>query len=148
MPIPELDADGFLPKGIHECTLDEVQERFGGFRNSDRRPNLFAKLQEFVQEARLTLLVTGVILDGSFVTDKAVPEDIDLILILREHHDFTATLRPFEYNVLSRRRVRKHFGFDVLVACEGSAELAEFVEFFFQIRGRYDRQKGLLRVDL
>jgi uncharacterized protein (DUF1800 family) len=69
-----------------------------------------------------------------------------LVLILHTNHDLNATLRPFEYNVLSRRRVLKRYAFDVLVARENSPELLEYVEFFQQIRGETDRRKGILKV--
>ena len=146
MAIPDLDDAGFLPEGVHECSLDELQRRFGGALHGDRRSALFAKLVEYIQELRSTRMAEGLIVDGSFVTDKAEPNDVDLVLILPADHDFTATLRPFEYNVLSRRRVFKRYAFDVLVARENSPELLEYVEFFQQIRGETDRLKGILKV--
>ena len=80
MPIPELDADGFLPEGVHECTLEEIRHRFGAFRKSDRRPQLFSRLQSFLSEAVKTGLVVAVAIDGSFVTGKAEPNDIDQVV--------------------------------------------------------------------
>jgi hypothetical protein len=82
------------------------------------------------------------------IPDKPDPNDVDLILVLRKGHDFGASLRPFEYNILSRRQVRKHFGFDVLVAEDAQLELDEYVEFFAQVRGFPDRHKGMLKVVL
>ena len=146
MAIPDLDDDGFLPEGVHECSLDELQQRFGGTQAGDRRSALFAKLVDYIQELRSTGMATGLIVDGSFVTHKSDPNDVDLVLILRTNHDFTATLRPFEYNLLSRRSVFKRYAFDVLVAREHSPELLEFVHFFQQIRGETDRRKGILKV--
>jgi hypothetical protein len=96
MPIPALNDDGFLPEGVHDCTLAEVQARFGQFQRTDRRCHLFERLEVFLSHAKATGLVTAVILDGSFVTDKDAPSDIDLILVLRPDHDFAASLRPFE----------------------------------------------------
>lgn len=125
MAIPKLDDDGFLPEGVHECSLDELQQRFGGAQHLDQRSVLFAKLEQYIQELRSTGMVAGLVVDGSFVTNKVEPNDIDLVLILPENHDFAADLRPFEYNVLSRRRVHKRYAFDVLVAREKSPELVE-----------------------
>ena len=115
MAIPDLDDDGFLPEGVHECSLDEIDQRFGGNQSAVRRSALFAKLREYIQELRSTGMAAGLIVDGSFITNKTEPNDIDLVLILPERHDFNAVLRPFEYNVLSRRRVFKRYAFDVLV---------------------------------
>ena len=106
------------------------------------------RLEEFLREVATTGLATSVIVDGSFVTEKPEPNDIDLVVVLRPGHNFTGALRPFEYNIVSRRRVRKVVGFDMLLAEEGQPELDEFVEFFTQVRGEPDVRKGLLRVTL
>ena len=73
MPIPAFDEHGLLPVGVHDCTLDEIKASFGSFQGSqgsDRRPQLFAKLESFVAEARAARLVRSIIVDGSFVTTK------------------------------------------------------------------------------
>jgi hypothetical protein len=44
MPIPDLDQGGFLPPGVHDCSLEEIGERFARFQVSDRRMRLFDKL--------------------------------------------------------------------------------------------------------
>ena len=77
MTIPNLDHDGFLPEGVHECSLVELDEQFGRFQGSDRRSVLFAKFVEYLGEVRSSGLATFVIVDGSFVTAKAEPNDID-----------------------------------------------------------------------
>jgi predicted nucleotidyltransferase len=46
--------------------------------------------------------VVELIIDGSFVTGKANPSDVDLVVVLASGHDFSADLRPFEYNFLSK----------------------------------------------
>ena len=50
--IPPLNETGLLPDGIHDCTLEEAAERFGGFQSSDRRPELWARFAEFVREVK------------------------------------------------------------------------------------------------
>jgi len=147
MPIPEFNSEGFLPEGIHDCSLAEVQERFGQFQRSDRRCRLFDKLEVLVNDARDAGLITAIIIDGSFVTTKDAPGDIDLILVVRPTHDFRAALPPREYNLLSRRDARRIYGFDILVAREGLPELDDYIGFFSQIR-RHELRKGLLRIAL
>jgi hypothetical protein len=146
MPIPDFTADGYLPPGVHGCTTGELRSRFGTFQRSDRRPRLFARLQHFLQEARQTGLIVAVVVDGSFVTAIDEPNDVDLLLLVRQSHDFTAALRPFEYNVLSSRQVRKRHGLDILVAAEGSAPAARFEAFFAGVRDVPGATKGLLRL--
>ena len=148
MAIPPFNEHGWLPDGIRECTLEEATGRLGAFQGSDRRPNLWAKFAEFLREVKECGLVEAVLLDGSFVTAKPDPNDIDLILVVSAEHDFSADLRPIEYNVLSQRRVRRRFGFDLLVARTGSEEYRRYVGFFQQVRLEPGRRKGILRVRL
>jgi hypothetical protein len=148
MPIPPLAPNGFLPVGVHECTLDEIKARFGVFQHSDRRTQLFARLEAFLAEAGASGLVVGVVVDGSFVTAAPEPNDIDIIVVVSAAHDFGADLPPHQYNVLAQQRVRRRFGFDIVVAKMGTDNLAEAVAFFSQVRQRPGLKKGLVRVIL
>src|SRR2546430_16555928 len=102
MPIPPFDEHGFLPAGLHECTVNEMKLRFGAFRGSDRRAQLIARLEAFVSEAKSCGLVAEVLVDGSFVTAKNEPNDIDLIVIVPASHSFLEELSPATYNILSK----------------------------------------------
>jgi predicted nucleotidyltransferase len=108
---------------------------------------LVRALEAYVAEIRSTGVVSWIVVNGSFVTGKPGPSDIDLIVVLQPGHDLDAPLGPFEYNAVSRRRVRKRHGFDILVARDGSPELNEYLAFFQQVKQEPDRQKGVLRVD-
>lgn len=74
MPIPDLDpATGYLPPGLHTATLAEIRIRFGTTR---KRLQLLAGLEW----AAAQLFSAGVLdlrIDGSFVTEKPEPGDID-----------------------------------------------------------------------
>jgi predicted nucleotidyltransferase len=148
MPFPNLNEQGLLPPGIYDCSLEEIGERFGTFQSTDRRPRLYEKLQAFLQQVRSINLAIAVIVNGSFVTGKADPNDIDLILVLPSSHDLRAELAPMAYNVLSRRRVGRQYGFDILVAREDTIEYTQSVEFFEQVRGQPHLYKGVLRIGL
>jgi hypothetical protein len=129
MPIPNLNEQGLLPPGIYDCALEEIGERFGTFQSTDLRPRLYEKLQAFLQQVRSTNLAISVIVNGSFVTSKADPNDIDLIPVLPSSHNHRAELVPMAYNVLSRRWVGNQYGFDVPVAREDAIEYTQYVEF-------------------
>ena len=148
MPIPLLDEHGLLPIGVHECLLDEIKARFGSFQRSDRRPQLFARLEAFLSEARASRLVVSVVVDGSFVTAKPEPNDIDLIVEVVATHDFAADVSMAAYNILSKQRVRRRFGFDLLLARDGSLEAQRWTRFFQQVRLAPGRRKGIVRVRL
>jgi hypothetical protein len=65
MPIPPLDSRGFLPPGIHQCSLIEMKGRFGRFQKSDKRSYLFVRLESFSAEAKRAGIVSSIIVDGS-----------------------------------------------------------------------------------
>jgi hypothetical protein len=146
MTIPDFEFDGTLPVGIHVCTLEEVASRYGHFGRTDVRLKLTERLRAYVEEARRTRVVVWLGIDGSYITREPEPGDIDLVVALRADHDFAAEIPPFTYNVVSRRRVKKLYDFDILAAPEGSAVLATHLEFFQTTRG--GKPKGLLKVTL
>jgi len=144
--IPAFNDYGCLPEGIYDCTLAEAANRFRVFQTGAQRPQLCDKFTEFMREAKACGLVDAVLVDGSFVTAKVDPNDIDLVLVVSANHDFSATFQPSEYNVLSKRRVNRRFGFDLLVARADSEEYRRYVAFFQQVRLEPGRKKGILRI--
>ena len=147
MPIPPFNKDAFLPPGVHDCTLEELRQRFGMFQGTDWRPKLFARLEILVDSARRSGLFCAVIVNGSFVTGKSHPNDIDLVLVLKPGHDFLAEVTPDQYNLLQARAVQRKFGFDSFLAEEGTDDYVDAVEFFQRVKHR-DGRKGILRVNL
>lgn len=148
MPIPGLNADGLLPGGIFDCTLDEIRRRFGAFQESDRRPRLLARLEELLVAMRHGGIFEAILLDGSFVTGKPAPNDIDLIAVLAPEHDFEAELSVSQYALVSRALLRRRFGFDVVLARRDSELYSSYVEFFSRVRHATHLRKGLLRLRL
>lgn len=74
MAIPPLNAAGELPAGEHEADLTEIESRFGSANEQRRR--LMAGLKAAADNlARAN--VRKIWIDGSFVTDKVHPNDID-----------------------------------------------------------------------
>lgn len=146
--------DGVLPEGLHLCTLEEVKAAFGQFRRSDRRPQLTERLARYIQDARNSGVVSAIVIDGSYVTNKEEPGDIDLIVALRPDLDLTAEMRPMEYNIQSKPMVRKLYGFDVLPAVDGSETYQRFLDFFSRVKlsdpDQHTSQvhKGVLRIEL
>jgi hypothetical protein len=146
--IPALNDDGYLPEGIHECAFDELVAHFGRFSSTDTRIRLCEKLAQLFQELRSTKLIRAVFVDGSFVTSKINPGDIDLIIVLPADFDESAELKPFQYNCISRKRVRTRFSFDVIVVIEDSLEFKNAIQFFSQVKNKMNTQQGILRINL
>src|SRR5262245_36678426 len=131
--LPPFNEKGLLPEGIHDCSLDEAEARFGRFQRSDRRPGLWSEFRQFVNEAKATGLASAILLNGSFITAKPDPNDIDVILVVLPDHDFTRDLLAAEYNVLSAQRVKRRRKLDLLVARENSDQYYRYIKLFQQI---------------
>jgi hypothetical protein len=148
MPIPALNHHGLLPPGIWDCTLAELRERFGVFSGSDHRARLFARLENLFQTMQRSGLFEALLVDGSFVTAKPAPNDIDLVAVLLPGHDFERDLPMSEYALVSRTLLRRRYGFDVVIAERNSALCKTYVEFFSRVRDNPDASKGMLRLSL
>jgi len=148
MPIPPLDQTGVLPPGIHDCTLDDLSRVFGRFSFSDRRIRLTGRLKDYVTELSATGIAKCIYVDGSYVTSKDEPGDIDLLLILRDDVNLDQEVPPFEYNIRSKKFVKKHFGFDFFFGFENDPSAESMLALFCRVKGVPGAEKGILRVAL
>ena len=148
MPIPALNDDGFLPPGIWDCTLAELRERFGTFSGSDHRSRLFARLEDLFQTMQRSGLFEALLVDGSFVTAKLTPNDIDIVAVLLPGHNFERDLPMSEYALVSRAMLRRRYGFDVVIAEKDSHLCKTYIEFFSRVRDNPGVSKGMLRLSL
>ena len=84
--IPHFDDSGLLPPGIHPCTLADVESVFCW---TDRRAMLLAGLKSVLADWWQPMgLSADVLIDGSFVRRKPLPEDIDVVFRLGKSTSF------------------------------------------------------------
>jgi len=76
--IPQFNENGYLPPGIHKTTIEEVVGRFG--HGSEERESGAQSLVWLVPMCRRAGIVR-LILNGSFVTDRREPRDVDCVLV-------------------------------------------------------------------
>src|SRR5947208_2455853 len=126
MPIPEFE-DNVLPEGVHDGTVEEVEARFGRFQKSDRRVRWTERLKQYLDAARRSGIIKAVIIDGSYVTNKDEPEDIDVIAVLHDQFDWTQELPPFQANVIDRAAIRRDYRFDAFAYKDGEAGLGKLI---------------------
>lgn len=152
--LPDTTHFGFLPEGIHETTLDELESRFA---INPRRQELMQSLKAFIDQAALLGRFSCIYIDGGFVTDKIQPEDIDIILQPFAKYGVEAfqAMEPFFAEGLDsyyvKYRVHLHFW------CEGfPGGMSDFRRFFQYLRpqdavpiGLKDTaRKGIVRIAL
>ena len=81
--IPDFNDKGYLPPGIHRARLDEIAVRFG----SD--PELRRVQMEslcWMVELATQAGVLRIVINGSFVTDKWEPNDVDCVLLIDDNY--------------------------------------------------------------
>src|SRR5918998_1313619 len=84
MPVPDFEAGGFLPPGIHAASFAEVGARFGvGSEARERQAEL---LRLVVSAAKFYPTIKRILLWGSFVTAKREPNDLDYSLVVSITH--------------------------------------------------------------
>ena len=151
------DERQLLVAGVHDATVEEIEQLFGRFQRTDRRMTLFQKLQDYLAALRRAAIGGSLIIDGSFIMPAIdQPEDIDMVLVLPEEWDMTADLRPYQYNLVSKRRVKQEYRFDVFTVQKGSPDEQEWVAFFSKVNVKWceafgwpdDLRKGLVRVPI
>jgi len=146
MAIPALNEHGLLPPGIHPCRLEELEGRFDGGGFGSHRYNLILRLRRYLLLVKESRLVAWLAIDGSFVTDKEKPGDIDIVIVLHAAHDYARILTEEQLQPLSKKWVASRFEFDVFEAPEGTPRCEELIAFFMQVKGKPDLQKGILKV--
>ena len=141
--IPELQADGYLPPGVHEATEAEATFRFG--TETPRRRRLVLRLRRWIELAR-SCKARRFLVDGSFITAKLEPNDIDAVVLLSP--DFFSAVEggasaaiELEHMLVSRHP-------EELFAAEDEMDWNDWVEFFSRTREADGRRKGLVEVVL
>jgi hypothetical protein len=141
--IPAFRDDGYLPEGIHIATEAEVTFRFGAA--TARRRRLVLRLRRWLDLSRLTH-ARRFLVDGSFVTTKAEPKDVDAVVLLAD--DFEQQISDgidaaleLEEMLLTRRP-------EEIFAAEDTHDWDEWVEFFTRTRESDGRRKGLVEIEL
>jgi hypothetical protein len=76
--LPPFDDHGNLPAGIHLCTIEELAARFGN--GSEERATEISELLQFIDAAQRAG-VRRLLVNGSFVTAKLAPNDVDVVLL-------------------------------------------------------------------
>ena len=80
--IPPFRADGYLPEGVYVCSEAEVVFCFGS--SNRRRRRLVLRLRRWIELGR-QVGAPRLLVDGSFVTAKEDPHDIDTVILLPQN---------------------------------------------------------------
>jgi hypothetical protein len=136
--IPELvDIGGpwnVLPPGIHDASLDEVNQRYA---TTPHRKRLFEGLERAVADLR-EAGCASIFLDGSFVTDKPTPGDFDVCWDPAGVDEQKVPEVFFDFSEKRKAQKQQYGGEFFLVA--------GFFLGFFQNDQFVDKPKGIIRI--
>jgi hypothetical protein len=141
--IPDFRDDGYLPDGLHMATEADVTFRFGS--STPRRRRLILRLRRWLELSRLTG-ARRFLVDGSFVTAKEEPNDIDAVVLLADDFELQISqgldaALELEEMLLTRRP-------EEIFAAEDVRDWNDWVEFFGRTRESDGRRKGLVEIEL
>ena len=134
MALPPFNADGDLPPGVHSVTLADALSRFGG--GTAQRRAVAARLTHIYQLAASTGGLARFVVFGSFVTAKAEPRDVDIILVMDDAFDLAAASEEVAV-VFRHADADAQLGASVFWLCRSSALGGEqmMVEYWQAKRG-------------
>lgn len=134
--IPSFDSNGYLPPGIHEATLAQIEKRYA---YTNKRKWLFEGLKKLVN----TLSPAGcktIYLNGSYITNKIEPNDYDATW---EYEGVDNTIDPLLRDEMDLDIIKRKYGGDVFCRmAECFDYLVYFQTDFMGIR------KGIIKISL
>jgi hypothetical protein len=141
--IPPFRADGYLPEGLYLASEAEILFRFGS--STRRRRRLALRVRWWIE---LTKQVRGqrLLIDGSFVTAKEEPNDVDAVILLPL--DFPEQVEQGNEAALALEEMLLTRQPEEIFAAEDEIDWNDWREFFCRTREQDDRRKGLVEVIL
>ena len=148
MPIPALNDFGLLPAGVHDCLGNEVQASFCA---TAARAAVWDAFQGFLEWVETLPGPVSIFVDGSFVTDKPVPGDVDVAIDITGCSKADQDVWLIAYH-REHARLKREFRTDFYPVIVGAGH--DFTAFFQYVRvddalsrGAPDgTRKGILRL--
>ncbi len=142
MPIPQFNAYGLLSSGFYPATLAELKRRFGF---SPKRLSLIEDGLELVAKELIEMGVEDLYVDGSFVTQRLSPGDIDGYVLTKSTSDVYREIAERQELWLVQYRM------DIWPAAtdvEGEGSQAYFEHLFGHTEEDPPRVKGIVKLNL
>lgn len=148
MPIPQLDEHGLLPSGIYPCRLADAERRFS---TDAHRAALWNNLLDVLRQLHHLDLAYPIYLAGGYFSDKASPEDIDLVHDLRQACGYNQ-YRGWRLFMHERERIHKNHNIDYCVNLPGGNDFSSFFQYIgpksAALTGLHEKHKrGVLRIE-
>ena len=141
--IPEFNKYGNLPAGIYKSSITCIEKKFG--TNSEKRILLFNNFRKFLELiSPFKVKIKHLMVDGSFVTLKETPGDIDCIMVIENNFRFTPEIVE---ELSNSKKLYKLYNIHLFMFEEKNTESCKGMLNFFS-KDKELKPKGLVEVIL
>jgi len=145
--VPTFNKEGALPLGEHEISLAEFEQVFV---YNERRREIFNKFLKLIDDLR-TINCSLIYVDGSYVTDKEEPGDIDVCWHEDEFIDWDRLKK--ELLILLDLEYPRHwqqlvYSADVFPANVYDSNAKKLFKDFFQQHKETGNPKGIIKIKI
>jgi hypothetical protein len=141
--LPGFNPEGDLPPGVHRATLSDVLQRFG--QGTAQRRAVADRLTRVYRHAASTGQVERFVVFGSFVTAKAQPNDVDIVLLMEDGFDL-ASVTGEAALVFQHMAAAAHFGASVFwTKRSGALGVEQAMIEYWQVR-REGGRRGIVEI--
>jgi hypothetical protein len=141
--IPDFDERGNLPPGIYRLTYEELKNRFCKPHSMKRK-----QLMDCLHQCLLMYkdYAAEIYIDGSFITRKLAPGDIDMIIVWREGYQLEENFILFQNSVKGKLQIRTR------MENMPFSGITDYLEFFQQTKEEDDENgvkhpKGIILLE-
>lgn len=148
----KIDHPPLLPGGFHPFTLQDLHQlTVNDFPESRRRSELFAALSVYLELLSSTGLKADVWVDGSYMSKKQEPDDIDMVVAYDPDsaRSIPQSIRPALANLLDTNFVAARFNLHLFRVSQRDEEgIAYWSRLFGTMRDeRTPKGMALLRIN-
>ena len=145
------EFSALLPAGIHSQSLTDLEKLcLIAFPESGRRPVLFDGLNRFINQLQSMGIVGSLWIDGSFLTSKSDPTDIDVVLLFDDSNinalsqDVQAQLTQ----LLDKANAMQRYGIDIYIIDRSDIRWSAYWRGFFGFCRDGRTPKGIAEISL
>ena len=135
MAIPDFNAYGKLPKGIHICSGQEFINRFCTSDNRKQFTKPISDILDFAKDRYAVQIFVG----GSFITNNETPNDIDCVMVFKEDKYIPSYTEQVSIAGLK---------FDILYASLESRNIVDSYLKLFSTGRNGESDIGIVQIDL
>jgi hypothetical protein len=143
LPIPALLPSGYLPEGIYECDLEEIELTL---TYNEKRQAIWRGFEVILQRLLAIPEIDIVYIDGSFVSDASEPRDIDIAVEFFNVKAYYDVLDKHQDVFWKRDEIKAKYLVDLwwgFLHCTKDMRDADPIELYSRIREHEARKRNL-----